>query len=658
MRTVLIYIALFSLLGPARTAAQLPTIGRFVPSGYIPGMLDTTGTQAYFQFEQGEFYHKYHLKYGGTYRLPLGWATSDSLSFLVSPDVRKAVYTGNADAVVNLYRKMARSFFMGFSLSHFSTGTYNDEPGIGTWDIESDRQQVSVKGEYNPLPYAWLSLNTGFQTNGNRARGLSERDHGFFYLFKGTADSLAGLFRRYRLSVLDMQSFVPRNNAVYRVYQLYGTNRISETDSLVAAAGYTFTGNRSFFYSKTDLSNKMFALSLRNRFFEYLDNNTVFEMQQAVLEYPGNAVDNKKETVLIGGVAPRLAYKRLSLDFNALVINKTTDFAYEHSQRQDPAPHELPAAARQLMNEIKNEIQVNWKAAYVYFRSFEAGFARLQNIQTYDYPYSYYDGTLDKITNRDARDVLYDNDTIFVVFPALDTGKISLSRASRHENYLDARRSAVNHRATTYRIELTHIFASKRLLYSRNALALSVNEDSLVYTQNEGAPHGFYRRREYYTFNDVNALPGFRRPEDSVIVRYAYGIEEDGSMYYRDDSRVFIKKTVYSEWGAGLQLHKRVLAGLSAGAGFNVSKSTTFDLDPGNPAAGYSWGEKLWRGLFSVDDEFRRGAVSFNRRIFLSAHYRWKNLRLNLRIRDIRATFNRSATNDYLYIDTNLTWTL
>jgi len=607
-------------------------------------------------YEQGEFYRKYMVDGALSRAAGPRLLLLDSMNLMASPQRNTEQVSASSRSVFNTYYRVNSALKAGIGVSQTMNGLYHS--GKSVWLSETDHERLSLKAEYIPLARLRLSLNSGLQLSGNRTESVDLRDAGAYSDLNGWLSSPFEGLKDYTLSVSDSRTFVRNNDFVQGLYRFGGVTRLSDKSDLALAGGYSILKDRAYFTAPYDKSDYYADLNLR-----YLASRAFFHLSRNTMDYPENSLNSRKGFTFSGGLNPWLSWRKLSWRGMLSYSSGSSDFAYGFPLLSSPGPADLPAAQLQLSDETLQEVLFHWRADYTWFKGYTLGFSRFQDMRRYDYAYSYFDTKGNPVKNPDTRDLLYDNDTLFIHAPARDTLTLTLSRSSRLLNFLDSSRSAQNRLGTTYQAELSHAFYSGQYAYTRNSLLLSVNEDSALYDSivsslTKKHPSQFFRRREFYTFTDVNCVPFFRAREDSVIVSGLFGIQEDGALVY-GRTKTFVKNTVYDERAFNFRLIKVLGTLLSAGAGMDYSNTVayTFNEFPlPSPSRGVS--ERLFRALFSLDDNFIQDYESVNRDFFLSLGMNYKKSSMRLELKDMQSFYRNSMIKDYLMINLNVRTTL
>lgn len=629
-------LAVLCALVLAAAASAEPTDPAYLtPSPEQPLLVMEPSFWSSSQFEQGEYARTFLARARGVHALPAGWFTLDSAILMVSPRLKGDLIAGNAGLFSCFYRTLAPGLAAGPFVSHFSTGTLLYSADSSSWQTETDQQQLALRAEYAPSDPFRIGLTAGLQSNGNRSPGRVERNSGFLYDFSGSAEAGPGFLpslEGYSLALHSSRAFVPENVSSVQSVRLGGAVRLSGRDTLSAAGGAAMASNRAFNLVKTDRLSRFLAIKLHKVFFAPLAADFLFEGRQDRLDYPDDSLSNKQETALSGETRALLALKRVDLGFKADLARSGLEYARTSPLDERPSgPEETAAAERHLMNETMAELALAWNARFRYWRLWPVYFSRTMNIRRYDHPFSYQAPAGGRAASLDTRDIVRDADTLTLLFPAFDSGAVRFSRSSLLENFLDSSRSYLNHLSTTYSFGLGWLFQSEKILFTREEFSVSVNEDSAFYVMNVEIPHRFFRRREIYSFNDLNFVPLFRGLEDSVVIRPLYAVEEDGKMSYEDAGRFFHQSGRTVRRGLTLRLVRRFFPGLTAGCGWRASDNTGYTLDESGGG-------------------FKKDFTSKNSEASSFVSYARKRLFMNLEGRQTATRFNDELTSDYFSI--------
>jgi hypothetical protein len=550
---------------------------------------------------------------------------------MASPRIGSDITTVNSHLSAIVYRPVNSSLKLGAGLYESSSGAYLTGPE--TWQTESDMERAGVTSEFAPGPYGRFLLNAGLQSNGNRGLMTDDRRMGAYYDANGTLEPVDGPWKDYRLLLSEKGTLVDSNRSQSRQYALGGLNRFGNDDSLSVYAGYRYFSNEPFFYSRQEHSEKNFAMRLSKGVIEGFRNAAVFNAGDIIFNFPDDPLGSKQDILFSGRAFSSLEKGRFTVKATAAYAQNQSAYAFNHAPETHPAPDGVAAAGRQLLNETQGDAEAQGSVLYRYWKGYSVRFARVLETRRYDYPFSYIDVSGAEIKNLETRDILDDNDTLSVAFPACDTGWLIFSRSSRLLNYLEPDRSAQNRLSSTYRASLSHS-VDGRLLRTLNAIRIGVSEDSLIYPQTGKTPGRFYRRLEASSGNAFKAIPGLRGPEDSLTLRLIGAQEENGGLFY-DGGRAFQKTGIIREAGATFRCQKRfsprwnaaIMANYSLSRGETQNTAGEFEknFESQNLEAGVQGNFLQGKNSASFDIRLRRSR--FNS--LLTSNYAYINLSVN-----------------------------
>lgn len=586
----------------------------------VPGFASTG-------FSQGEHYRTLKALSILSRSLPdRNYCVSDSLLAEWSPQTHSEFTQADFSNAFALYRRLVPGILLGGGLSGSAKGLYRSMDGLKRWENESDRARLSLRGIARPGNDDLLSLNLGFQSNGNRTPERAPRNQGFFYECRGTALLPFDAVREYRASFVEMADWVEDNRFHRTRLELGGRKAVGGSAAFSASGAYSRINDASYFIEPTLRSDRFAAFKFVHQ--PAWGRESLFlSMAENRFDYPDAPERDRRERSWTLAWAPEWSLKRFRLGGAAARTAGSADFAYAEKTDPRPTADRLVVARAQLFNEQSLEYLLSTRLSMDYFRGRRIAFSSLRNMRRYDYPYRFTDPDGRLTDNPDSRDLLIDNDTFSVEFPALDSGLLALSRSSRLINYLDSRRSKDNRLGTTWQLCLTHALRRPGIIHSRASAILSVNEDSLHYRLSRSAGNRFFRRREVWLFSDVDAVPGFRKEEDSLIVTLSYGFEEDGLLENETGTRVFVPQKLYRESGFNFRIEKGFLGRYSLTAGLILSRT---------------------RGLVSGGDGFENAELSTAREGYLRANGRFGRAQASLSIRKIQSFFDHAAVRNYL----------
>ncbi|MFH0919636.1 MAG: hypothetical protein V1913_04690, partial [Fibrobacterota bacterium] len=525
----------------------------------------------------------------------------------------------------------------GIGLFESSSGTYRPDAETPYWETESDVERLGMVAEYSPNAAGRFLLNAGLQTNGNRTAEVNDRRAGGYYELSGTLAPLSGPWQNYRLLLSDKRAFVESNQAVIDTAALGGSTLFGNNDTLSVYAGYHRELNSSFFYARTDRTVRDFSARVSKRLGQNMRNAALFSVSRNAFNFPDDPLNNKRDFSMAGRLLSTIEKGPAKVTLSGAYGGSQSDFAFEEAQESHPGPAGVATAERQLMNEKAADAEVRGALSVRYWRDYAVRVARLLKGRQYDYPFAFTDlsGTLRK--NVETRDVLDDNDTLSIAFPARDTGWLLFSRSFRYLNYLSPERSAQNRLSSTYRAGLVHQLNARKV-NTKNALFVGVSEDSIVYPEPGKEPGRFYRRVEFTTFSYFRNVPGFRNTlstdsvngSDSLSLLAVAALVENGALFY-EGGRAFFKNGVIREAGISAFAKKQWTPAWSSAGWLKYSASTNEKRNSFGDFEKTSESGNLEAGV--------RGTRSKNRFI------------ASLECKLLRSRFNGALTSHYVYIN-------
>ncbi|OGJ84768.1 MAG: hypothetical protein A2268_11605 [Candidatus Raymondbacteria bacterium RifOxyA12_full_50_37] len=591
----------------------------------LPVFQDTSHTVFKPLFEQGMTYRKFVAAAGLAQNISNQWTAKQDFELILTPALNSDVISGKTTGAFQCFRPVKPGMTAGGLVFATAAGTRTTTDTAFYWDQESDFERIGGLFEYIKDQHFGLALKTGLQTNRTVMRTAYDRQYGLFYTLQATMDSANPLLTGFVFDGIDSAHYVPDNRSLFHSYRFGGVRTLSATDSFAVAAAYTRASNQSVLYPKIDKTGLGITLRLHNGFKGMFTTDAVTDINRSYMEYPGNSLKDRRISDLFAGIRPAAAYKSFFSSMIGSVLRRQSDFAYNNPLKKYPSSEESVAANKQLLNETLQEITFSWLAGYTYYRGYAISFRRYQDIRRFNYEYSFYESraATDSTYNHDTRDIIDDNDTLSICFPAADTGKLVLSRSSRLENYLDASRSSGNHLGTTYQAELSHCVKSGSWINATSALLLKVTEDSSLYGAAGTSPHRFDRRSQASSYIDLNMVPGFTGLRDSLLLDGLYAVNESGDMRYPDGRRLFSKQTTFHE--------RSIRAGVMKRFQNNVSVGTTYYHQQ------------------NMDDASENRSI-YRELVFFGGYSR-ERVSVSAKIKSIRSTFNDMTTSDYWYIN-------
>ncbi len=657
MRSTINIILPLMLLVSLMANASDTLVNATIPLHGIPAFeIDSQKVDLRTLFEQGEFYRKYQID--ASYASPISkkWITMDSITLKAAPQRYSDLFSANTRTVLNALYRINNNLYSGVGLSHNINGLYDSKNR--NWLTETDNERLSIKTRFIPIQIAALSLNAGIQSSGNTSLSTNIRDQGAFYEFYGSLFSPFEGLSACSLSVSDSRTFVKNNKHVEGIYRFDGSTPIQGIGTFYLNSELKLLKSSPIFHTPFEDEGRSLMLSLDQRLFDLIGLQDTFFITNNRAGYPDNPINNKSDLTIAGGVSPVINYKKLHFKAEFFRASTNTEYAYNIPSNDHPSESEINAALLKLSNETLIENTLWWKASYYYYHGYYIGFSRYLDLKRYDYGFTFTDIKGNLNNKPDARDLLYDNDTITLQCPSFDTLELKLSRSSHMVDYIDARRSSQNKLGTTYQAELSHAFYGEHSAYCRNSFFISVSQDSTLYPM-QGSPQEasdpFYRKRGVYSFTDINAIPLMRDTNDSVVIGILYGAEEEGSLL---PGRSFVRKEVYNRNALNIRLYKEFNPVVNVSTGFNWSKTIKYSFDEFMIAPkNIGFAEDIFRSMFSVNNHFLYDYESENREFFIRGglvrKLSGKTLSFYLEAKEIASYYKKALTKDYFVINTN-----